>query len=119
MNLGHTEQEEVQVDKSPVANLGHAGQEKVQEVDESSPSSLEHVRKTKSQMTLKAPPGMGRLSIDEAWKWQEKYTSLKLREKNKMFCRMICDHCSVEGRFGVMVANETLIHSYRNTQRVV
>ncbi len=49
--IGHTEQEEVQVDKSPVVNLGHAGQEKVQEVDESSPSSVEHVRKTESQMT--------------------------------------------------------------------
>ena len=33
VNLGHTEQEEVQVDKSPVVNLGHTGQEKVQEVD--------------------------------------------------------------------------------------
>ncbi len=72
--------------------------------DESSPSSVEHVRTTESQMTQKAPPGIGRLAIDEAWKWHEKYTSLKLREKNKMFCRIICDHCSVEGRFGVMVA---------------
>ena len=30
--IGHTEQEEVQVDKSPVVNLGHAGQEKVQKL---------------------------------------------------------------------------------------
>jgi hypothetical protein len=33
-----------------------------------------------------------------------------------MFCRIICDHCSVEGPFGVMVAKESLVHSYRNTQ---
>jgi hypothetical protein len=117
VNLGHAKEKEVQVDESPVANLGHAGQEKVEEVHGSSPSSVEHVRKTESQMTQKAPPELGLLAIDEAWKWHAKYSSLKTRETNKMFCRIICDHCSVEGCFGVMVANETLIHCYRNTQQ--
>jgi hypothetical protein len=78
VNLGHTEQEEVQLDKSSVVNRGHTGQEEVQ-VDQSSPSSVVHVCKTESQMTRNAAPGIARLAIDEAWKWHEKYTSLNWR----------------------------------------
>jgi hypothetical protein len=59
---------------------------------------------------------LSRLVMDEAWVYLENHGNPKWRDKTKMFYRIYCDHCSPGGQFGTMVAAESLVHRYVNTQ---
>jgi hypothetical protein len=59
---------------------------------------------------------LSQLVMDEAWVYLEKHGDPKMTDRTKMFCRIYCDHCSPEGQFGTMVAADSLIHRYTNTQ---
>ena len=60
---------------------------------------------------------MGLLSIDDGWKWVNNNTKAgNQRHCNKMFCWLYCDKCSMDGWFGVIVGNESLVHHYTASQ---
>jgi hypothetical protein len=61
---------------------------------------------------------LSRLVMDEAWVYLEKHGDQKMKDRTKMFCRIYCDHCSPGGQFGTMVAAESLVHRYANTQEL-
>ncbi len=84
-------------------------------IDAPSPSTPE-VAIVHYNKTDKPKAKVGLLSVKDGWKWVEKNANPKQRDHTKMFCRLYCDKCSVDGRFGVMVANESLVHRYTATQ---
>jgi hypothetical protein len=59
---------------------------------------------------------LSRLVMDEAWVYLEKHGDPKMTDRTKMFCHIYCEHCSPGGQFGTMVAAESLVHRYANTQ---
>ena len=38
------------------------------------------------------------------------------RHNNNLFCGLFCDKCSVDGRFGVILGNESFVHRYTASQ---
>ena len=59
---------------------------------------------------------IGRLSIEQGWKWVTKFKHLPpSKADHHLYCALQCDQCSPNGLYNVYVPSKEFYHSYRRT----